>query len=290
MNKSLILIICIFIILILVFTMFLFVSGQNESGNENSEGQCLDGDTQQCGSSNVGECSYGEQTCSNGQWGECIGAVEPSTEICDNGLDDDCDFLIDCDDDDCFGNAACEEGKEIEEEADDDGDQLENGSEEVMGEKKEKIDEEGVEEEFMNYIIEFNKAPLLENFGARTLPKRDVSGAVIQGFAVEQNVLRDYEIELKEEHSLALADIQNRLNVQEPPPILPPFILNAVNAILIMIEKVIYRMTGIFRVDETAPKDLPSIVPTEDSSEESGEEVINGEGPEEILEDRKSVV
>jgi len=56
--------------------------------------------SQQCGTTDVGECSYGTQTrtCqSNGQWGAygvCNGAINPVAETC-NGKDDDCDNLID---------------------------------------------------------------------------------------------------------------------------------------------------------------------------------------------------
>ncbi|TDJ04181.1 MAG: serine protease [Deltaproteobacteria bacterium] len=32
----------------------------------------------------------------------------PSTEVCDNGIDDDCDSFVDCDDADCNGDPACE--------------------------------------------------------------------------------------------------------------------------------------------------------------------------------------
>jgi hypothetical protein len=39
-------------------------------------------------------CHPGSQTCSGGSYGACIGEVGPSPEIC-NGLDDDCDNIID---------------------------------------------------------------------------------------------------------------------------------------------------------------------------------------------------
>src|SRR3989344_4536968 len=104
---------------------------------------------------------------------------------------------------------------------------IRNEEEVVRGEAEEEItqkeSEDKVKEEFMNYIIEFNSPPLLENFGARSLPKKDVSGNVIQGFAVEQNILSEYETELKEEHSFALADIENRLNAPEQPLIVGMF-------------------------------------------------------------------
>ncbi len=49
---------------------------------------------QQCGTSDAGICEFGSQTCLNGVWGECVGAIEPAQEIC-NGLDDNCDGSVD---------------------------------------------------------------------------------------------------------------------------------------------------------------------------------------------------
>ncbi len=57
-------------------------------------GVCVNGNTQQCGTSNVGECRYGTQTCTSGSWGECVGSVGPSSEICDN-KDNNCNGQID---------------------------------------------------------------------------------------------------------------------------------------------------------------------------------------------------
>ncbi len=50
---------------------------------------CIDGSTQTCGT-DTGECSTGIQTCVNGQWNSCSGEVGPATEICGDGLDQDC--------------------------------------------------------------------------------------------------------------------------------------------------------------------------------------------------------
>ena len=43
----------------------------------------------------VGACKTGQQACSGGSLGPCEGAVEPATELCGNGMDDDCDDAID---------------------------------------------------------------------------------------------------------------------------------------------------------------------------------------------------
>lgn len=62
-------------------------------GWNNSMCACIDGDTQDCGI-DVGACQKGIQTCSQGTWGTCMGAISPTTETLNN-LDDDCDGQID---------------------------------------------------------------------------------------------------------------------------------------------------------------------------------------------------
>ena len=52
---------------------------------------CTNGQTQQCGATDVGECEYGTSTCSGGAWGPCIGEITAVPEVCANGLDEDCD-------------------------------------------------------------------------------------------------------------------------------------------------------------------------------------------------------
>jgi len=54
---------------------------------------CVDGDTQPCGT-DVGECTAGTQTCASGAWGTCVGETTARAELC-NTLDDDCDAASD---------------------------------------------------------------------------------------------------------------------------------------------------------------------------------------------------
>jgi hypothetical protein len=50
---------------------------------------CQNGENRPC-SSDVGTCQIGVEICTDGVWGECIGAVFPVEEMCD-GVDNDCD-------------------------------------------------------------------------------------------------------------------------------------------------------------------------------------------------------
>lgn len=55
---------------------------------------CRDGDTRLCGSS-VGECEKGTTSCQGGIWAECIGGTGPGEEDCSDGMDNDCNGLVD---------------------------------------------------------------------------------------------------------------------------------------------------------------------------------------------------
>jgi len=65
---------------------------QNPEVTQEQEGDCVDGQVRPCGIK-VGECDYGTETCVDGMWSECVGAIGPIDELC-NGLDDNCDGVI----------------------------------------------------------------------------------------------------------------------------------------------------------------------------------------------------
>ena len=64
----------------------------NGSVDESVTRPCYSGPT---GTMGVGRCRPGTQSCAMGNWGLCDGQVPPVTEICRNGVDDDCDGMID---------------------------------------------------------------------------------------------------------------------------------------------------------------------------------------------------
>jgi hypothetical protein len=63
---------------------------------------CAPGSTQSCyqgtpGTQGIGPCAAGAQTCdaTGTSWGPCLGQVLPVSEVCANGVDDDCDGQVD---------------------------------------------------------------------------------------------------------------------------------------------------------------------------------------------------
>jgi len=70
------------------------------------EGGCASGETEPCyggpaDTQDVGLCTGGTRTCTDGVWGDCEGAVLPSYELCSDGQDNDCDGAIDAADTNC---------------------------------------------------------------------------------------------------------------------------------------------------------------------------------------------
>ena len=59
----------------------------------------------------VGACKDGVQACQGSgevhTYGPCVGATLPAQEACTNGVDDDCNGLVDCKDPSCAQDAAC---------------------------------------------------------------------------------------------------------------------------------------------------------------------------------------
>ena len=70
---------------------------------------CADGSTQSCSTGQQGICSAGTETCTSGTWGSCIPDNSPTTELCTDSLDNDCDGLRDCQDTtDCSADPSCQ--------------------------------------------------------------------------------------------------------------------------------------------------------------------------------------
>ncbi|HEY3450790.1 MAG TPA: choice-of-anchor V domain-containing protein [Myxococcales bacterium] len=72
--------------------------GQVDEGCQASV--CTEGATQACYSGpaatkGIGACKAGSQTCAGNAWTACSGEVLPATEICGDGLDNDCDGQTD---------------------------------------------------------------------------------------------------------------------------------------------------------------------------------------------------
>ena len=81
--------------------------------------ECSPGESAPCSTGIPGVCAEGIMYC-NGQdyWGDCEQDMQPSAELCDDFLDNDCDGNIDYADSDCgeilCGNGAIDEGEECD--------------------------------------------------------------------------------------------------------------------------------------------------------------------------------
>ena len=63
---------------------------------------------QVCSTGLLGICEAGTQICDlEGFWGECLQDSQPTNEVCNNGLDDNCDGHIDCNDSSCLEDESC---------------------------------------------------------------------------------------------------------------------------------------------------------------------------------------
>jgi hypothetical protein len=90
------------------------VEPQNETcdGKDNDcDGQIDEGLTQACGN-NTGACRSGTRTCASGVWGTCTGSTVAVPEAC-NGLDDDCDGVVDNNADCCAEGSTREFGTSL---------------------------------------------------------------------------------------------------------------------------------------------------------------------------------
>ncbi len=80
-------------------------SEKNDGGSKETEAEprpegCATGEKRPCyegteGTQNKGRCKAGDQACTNGAWGACVGAVPPSKEVCGNQEDENCDGVLD---------------------------------------------------------------------------------------------------------------------------------------------------------------------------------------------------
>lgn len=87
-------------------------------GDTDEECPCNGSESTSCytgpqGTDGVGLCALGTKTCNgSGEWDACRNEVTPVAEVCDDGDDNDCDGLTDCEDDDCAAQS-CGGGGQI---------------------------------------------------------------------------------------------------------------------------------------------------------------------------------
>ncbi len=76
-------------------------SAHDNGGDDDSSGPCTPGKVSDCysgqaGTKGVGPCKGGTRTCdSSGTWGQCQGEVVPGREVCTDGIDNNCNGMVD---------------------------------------------------------------------------------------------------------------------------------------------------------------------------------------------------
>jgi len=80
--------------LILLFLTFAYAKAQPVEGDFTSALPCTSGERKLCGS-DIGACRSGVRVCAANQWGACEGGKVAETEICGDGLDNDCNSQAD---------------------------------------------------------------------------------------------------------------------------------------------------------------------------------------------------
>ncbi len=63
--------------------------------DDDCDGTVDDGLTRSCGTTDVGACAFGTESCVGGAYGACMGAIAPGTELCEGSVDEDCDGTVD---------------------------------------------------------------------------------------------------------------------------------------------------------------------------------------------------
>lgn len=71
--------------------------------------ECILEDARICDTGFLGICAVGTQDCDEqGFWSECMQNSTSTTEVCDNGSDDNCDGFTDCEDENCLEDVTCQ--------------------------------------------------------------------------------------------------------------------------------------------------------------------------------------